>query len=127
MFKIPQFISKFKTDLKKKAKKNLFKIYLDCDFVFYNVSFDELQAVNTIYDEDKLYDENVAGITTFLKFQKPNQKEYEFYPDIDYSKLKKNQKYAIITYKYKGMLSTKSVSTIQSMSMESIKIFEHKK
>lgn len=127
MFKIPQFISKFKTDLKKKAKKNLFKIYLDCDFVFYNVSFDDLQAVNTIYDEDKLYDENVAGITTFLKFQKPNQKEYEFYPDIDYSKLKKNQKYAVLSYKFSGAFSTRAVATVQNLKFDKVEIFKHTK
>ena len=125
MFKIPPFISKFKTALKtRKAKKNLFKIYLDLDFQFYSVDFDELVAVNYVYKENELYDQSIAGITTFLKLQKPNKKEYEFYPDIYYSQLKKNQEYAVITYSFTGAYSTRAVALVQSLRLDSIEIFK---
>ncbi|MFV5699640.1 hypothetical protein ACM55H_14830 [Flavobacterium sp. ZT3R17] len=126
MFKIPQFISKFKTDLKtKKAKKNLFKIYLDLDFQFYSVDFDELEAVNYVHEEKELYDQSISGITTFLKFQKPNGKDYEFYPDIFYSKLKANQKYAVITYSFSGAYSTRVVAIVQNLRLGKIEIFKY--
>jgi hypothetical protein len=128
MFKIPRFISKFKTALKtKKAEKNLFKIYLDLDFQFYSVGFDELQEVNYVYEEKELYDQSIAGITTFLKFQKPNKIDYEFYPDIYYSKLKANQQYAVITYSFTGAYSTKAVALVQRLRLHTIEIFKHSK
>lgn len=128
MFKIPQFISKFKIVLqKRKAEKNLFKIYLDLDFQFYSVDFDQLQEVNYVYKEKELYDQSIAGITTFLKFQKPNKIDYEFYPDIYYSQLKKNQQYAVITYSFTGAYSTKAVALVQRLRLDTIEIFKHSK
>lgn len=128
MFKTPQFISKFKTALKpKKDKENLFKIYLDLDFQFYSVDFDELTEVNYVYEEKELYDQSIAGITTFLKFQKPNKIDYEFYPDIYYSQLVKNQKYAVLTYSFTGAYSTKAVALVQTLRLDTIEIFKHSK
>lgn len=128
MFKIPPFISKFKTALKtKKAEKNLFKIYLDLDIQFYSIDFDELQEVNYVVKEKELYDQSIAGITTFLKFQKPNKIDYEFYPDIYYSQLKKNQQYAVITYSFTGAYSTKAVALVQRLRLDTIEIFKHSK
>ena len=126
MFKIPQFISKLKTALKiRKAKKNLFKIYLDLDFQFYSVDFDDLEAVNYVYDEKEFYDLSISGISTFLKFQKPNERDYEFYPDIKYSQLKNNQKYAVLSYKFSGAYSTRAVALVQSQRLDKIEIFKH--
>ncbi len=128
MFKIPRFISKLKTASKlKKSKKNLFKIYLDLDFQFYSVDFDELKEVNYVYAEKELYDQSITGITTFLKFQKPNKIDYEFYPDIYYSQLEKNQKYAVITYSFTGAYSTKAVALVQRLRLDTIEIFKHSK
>lgn len=128
MFKTPQFISKFNIALKtKKAKKNLFKIYLDLDFQFYSVDFDELQEVNYVYEEKELYDQSITGITTFLKFQKPNKINYEFYPDIYYSQLEKNQQYAVITYSFTGAYSTKAAALVQRLRLDTIEIFKHSK
>jgi hypothetical protein len=128
MFKIPRFISIFKTALKtKKAEKNLFKIYLDLDIQFYSVDFDELQEVNYVYKEKELYDQSIAGITTFLKFQKPNKIDYEFYPDIYYSQLKKNQQYAVITYSFTGAYSTNAVALVQRLRLDTIEMFKHSK
>ena len=101
MFKIPPFNLVSIQDLHSNiAKDNLFKIYLDFDIVFYNLSFDALKEVNTVYEEQELYDQSIAGISTFLKLQKPNKKEYEFYPAINYNLLKSNQKYAVVTYSF---------------------------
>lgn len=113
MLKFQSFLFRVLETLKlKKSNDNLLKIYLDLDFQFYNVDLDNLKDINIIYDEQELYDENVAGITTFLKFQKANLKDYEFYPDIDFSKLNVNQKYAVVTYKYERIIYTKTVATI---------------
>ncbi len=57
MFKSLPFILKIKNALEsKKANDNLFKIYLDLDFQFYSVSFDKLQKVNFIYEENEVTD-----------------------------------------------------------------------
>ncbi len=128
MFKIPPFNIITTDDLQSnKAKNNVFKIYLDYDIVFYNLSFDTLKEVNTVYKEQELYDQGIAGITTFLKLQKPNKKEYEYYPDIDYSLLKTNQKYAVITYSFSGAFSTRAVTTVQNLTFDKVEIFKHTK
>ncbi len=126
MFKIPLFNFVATHDLQSnKAKDNLFKIYLDFDIVFYNLSFDALKDVNTVYEEQELYDQSIAGVTTFLKLQKPNKKEYEYYPSINYKFLKSNQKYAVLTYSFSGAFSTKAVTTVQSLTFDKVEIFYH--
>lgn len=126
MFKIPPFNFVSTHDLQSnKAKDNLFKIYLDFDIVFYNLSFDALKEVNTVYEEQELYDQSIAGISTFLKLQKPNKKEYEFYPAINYNLLKSNQKYAVVTYSSSGAFSTRAVATIQNLKLDKVEVFKH--
>ena len=49
----------------KKANNHLLKIYLDLDMIFYDISFDNLNA-NFVYD---FYNNEVKGIPTFLKLQ----------------------------------------------------------
>ncbi|MFV8378830.1 hypothetical protein [Flavobacterium sp. LB3R33] len=128
MFKIPPFNFVATHDLQSsKAKDNLFKIYLDFDIVFYNLSFDALKEVNTVYEEQELYDQSIAGISTFLKLQKPNKKEYEFYPAINYNLLKSNQKYAVVTYSFSRAFSTRAVATVQSLTFDKVEIFKHTK
>ena len=128
MFKIPPLNIITTHDLQaNKAKNNLFKIYLDYDMVFYNLSFDTLKEVNIVYEEQELYDQSIAGITSFLKLQKPNKTEYEYYPDIDYNLLKKNQKYAVITYYFSGAFSTRAVATMQNLTFDKVEIFKHPK
>ena len=128
MFKIPPFNFVATHDLQSsKAKDNLFKIYLDFDIVFYNLSFDALKEVNTVYEEQELYDQSIAGISTFLKLQKPNKKEYEFYPAINYNLLKSNQKYAVVTYSFSGAFSTRAVATVQNLKFDKVEIFKHTK
>ncbi len=128
MFKIPPFNFVATHDLQSsKAKDNLFKIYLDFDIVFYNLSFDALKEVNTVYEEQELYDQSIAGISTFLKLQKPNKKEYEFYPAINYNLLKSNQKYAVVTYSFSGAFSTRVVATVQNLKFDKVEIFKHTK
>lgn len=126
MFKIPPFNFVATHDLKSnKAKDNLFKIYLDFDIVFYNLSFDALKEVNTVYEEPDLYDQSIAGLTTFLKLQKPNKKEYEYYPAINYNFLKSNQKYAVVTYSFSGAFSTRTIATVQNLTFDKIEMFKY--
>lgn len=126
MFKIPPFNFVATHDLQSNiAKDNLFKIYLDFDVVFYNLSFDALKEVNTVYEEKELYDQSIVGIITFLKLQKPNKKEYEFYPAINYTLLKSNQKYAVVTYSFSGVFSTRAVATVQNLKFDKVEIFKH--
>jgi hypothetical protein len=100
---------------------------MDYDIVFYNLSFDTLKEINTVYEERELYDQDLAGITSFLKLQKPNKKEYEFYPNIKYSQLKNNQKYAVISYNFSGAYSTKAVAFVQSQRLDKKEMFNHPK
>lgn len=126
MFKIPPHNIITTQDLQSnKAKNNLFKIYLDYDMVFYNLSFDTLKEVNTVYDEQELYDQGIAGITTFLKLQKPNKKEYEYYPAINYNLLKSNQKYAVVTYSFSGAFSTRAVAMVQNLTFDKVEVFKY--
>ncbi len=126
MFKIPPFNLVTTHDLQSnKAKDNLFKIYLDYDMVFYNLSFDDLKEVNTVYEEQELYDQSIAGITTFLNLQKPNREQYDYYPNIAFNLLKNNQKYAIITYSFSGAFSTRAVATVQNLKLDKVEVFKH--
>jgi hypothetical protein len=52
----------------KKANNHLLKIYLDLDMIFYDISFDNLNA-NFVFDEDDFFNNEVKGIPTFLKLQ----------------------------------------------------------
>ncbi|RKS12841.1 hypothetical protein [Flavobacterium sp. 120] len=126
MFKIPPFNFVATHDLQSnKAKDNLFKIYLDFDIVFYNLSFDALKEVNTVYEERDLYDQSIAGVSTFLKLQKPNKKQYEYYPAINYERLNINQEYAIITYFFSGAFSTRTIATVQNLTFDKIEMFKY--
>ena len=91
------------------------------------MSFDALKEVNTVYEEQELYDQSIAGISTFLKLQKPDKKEYEFYPAINYNLLKSNQKYAVVTYSFSGAFSTRAVATVQNLKFDKVEIFKHTK
>lgn len=103
----------------------LHKVYLDYDMVFYGINLDEIRA-NFVYDEDEFYDSNIEGVPAYLKLQKPNRNNYEYFPEFHYYKLDRGQEYAVITYKYKGWYSTRAVATVQSLSMSGIKILKHK-
>lgn len=126
MFKIPSFNLVATHDLKSnKAKDNLFKIYLDYDIVFYNLRFDALKDVTTVYEEQELYDQSIAGITTFLRLQKPNKNDFEYYPAINYNLLNSNQKYAVVTYSFLGAFSTRAVATVQNLAFDKVDMFKH--
>ena len=128
MFKIPPFNLVATRDLQSnKAKDNFFKIYLDYDIVFYNLSFDALREANAVYEEQELYDQSIAGISTFLKLQKPNKNDYEYYPAINYNLLRSNQKYAVVTYSFSGAFSTRAVATVQNLKFDKVEIFKHTK
>lgn len=126
MFKIPPLNLVTTHELKSNiAKDNLFKIYIDYDIVFYNLSFDALKEVNTVYEEQELYDQSIAGVSTFLKLQKPNKNDYEYYPAINYNLLNSNQKYAVVTYSFSGAFSTSAVATVQNLAFDKVEIFKH--
>ncbi len=93
--------------------------------VFYSIKYDEIKS-NHVYDEDEFYDNTIEGIPAYLKLQKPNRKSYEYFPVFHYYKIDRGQEYAIITYNYTGGYSTRSVATVQSLSMSSIKILKQK-
>lgn len=121
MFYTNSFICRKFTAFKlKKANRNLLKIHLDMDIVFYDINFDNLNA-NFVYNETDLYDEKIKGIPTFLKLQKATKKSYEYIPNIYLSKLVRNQPYYIFTYKYLRTYTTKSVATVSSLYLSEIK------
>lgn len=72
MFKIPLFISKFKTaSTRKYARVNLFKIYLDLDLQFYYVDFKELKQVICVFERQELFCRIIyVGSKRKIKFNK---------------------------------------------------------
>lgn len=106
-------------------RKTLLKIYLDLELEFYELDFENLNT-NFVYDETDFYNKAVKGIPTYLRLEKSNKKTYEYFPDIDLSRLQKNQKYAIIEFKHLRSFSTKAVLTKSSLKLSSITFKRHK-
>jgi len=105
--------------------KKLFKIYLDLEFAFYNIDYTQI-LTNIVYDEKKLYDNKIKGIPTYFKLEK-SLNNYEYLPEINYSLLAQGQKYAILTYQFTSMFSTRAVTTVQNQKLVDIEIFTHNK
>lgn len=105
-------------------RKTLFKIYLDLEMVFYELDFGMLNT-NFVYDEADFYNNQVEGVPTFLKLEKSNKTSYEYIPDIDSSRLQKNQKYCIIEFKHLNSFSTKAVLTKSCLKLSRIKFKRH--
>ncbi|GAA4954790.1 hypothetical protein GCM10023314_30590 [Algibacter agarivorans] len=105
--------------------KKLFKIYLDLEFVFYNIDYDQI-LTNIVYDERELYDRNIDGISTFFKLEK-SLNNYEYLPEINHSLLAHGQEYAILTYQFTSMFSTRAVTTVQNQKLVAIKVITHNK
>lgn len=105
--------------------KKLFKIYLDLEFAFYNIDYSQI-LTNIVYDEKELYDNKINGIPTYFKLEK-SLNNYEYLPEINYSLLAQGQKYAILTYQFTSMFSTRAVTTVQNQKLVDIEIITHNK
>ena len=105
--------------------KKLFKIYLDLEFAFYNIDYTQI-LTNIVYDEKELYDIKINGIPTYFKLEK-SLNNYEYLPEINYSLLAQGQKYAILTYQFTSMFSTRAVTTVQNQKLVDIDIITHNK
>ena len=122
MFKIlPFFNSKVNTFILNKSLKKRYKVYLDLDMVFYDINFKQLN-VNFVYDESEFFNNTIEGIPAFLKLQIPKSENFIYFHDLSVSKLRENEKYAILTYNYTRSYSTKFVAGVSSYKLESIKI-----
>lgn len=122
MFKIlPFFNFKVNKFILNRFLKNRYKVYLDLDMIFYDINFKQLN-VNFVYDESEFFNNNIKITPAFLKLQIPKSENYIYFPDLSVSKLKNNQKYAILTYKFTQSFSTKFVAGVSSYKLESIKI-----
>jgi hypothetical protein len=126
MFYINNFIARKYLAFKlKKANRSQLKIYLDMDMVFYDFSFNNLNA-NFVYNEDDFYNSKIKGIPAFIKLQKSAKKSFEYFPNIDLSRLKNKQKYYVFSYGYLRTYATKSVATVNSLHLSSIIINKRK-
>ena len=124
---INNYILKIKKVLNfKKLSINLFKVYLDYDIVFYDISFDEIKT-NFVYNKDDFYDDTIEGIPAYLKIPIGDTNAYFYYPDLDITKFNKGEEYAILTYKVRGAFSTKTVLLVLSMELDSIKVISMRK
>lgn len=106
-------------------RKTLFKIYLDLEMVFYELDFGKLNT-NFVFEEADFYNNQFEGVPTFLKLEKSNKTTYEFIPDIDVSRLQKNQKYCIIEFKHLSSFSTKAVLTKSCLKFSRIEFKRYK-
>ena len=106
--------------------KKRFKVYLDLDMVFYRINYGKLNA-NLVYKENEFYDNTIEGIPAYLKLQIGDSNEYLYYPDLEPSKLKKGQEYAIICYKTAGAFSNPTIALVFSMELYSIKVRKNKR
>ena len=105
-------------------KETVYKIYLDLDLTFYLVKFDNLPNKD-IYEEDDLYDTSIPGIPAFLNFQIPGKEDYNSLIDIDLSRLKPGDSYALIKFDHDLFLKTKFVTNQQSLTMDRIEFYNH--
>lgn len=105
--------------------KKLFKVYLDLEFAFYNIDYSQI-LTNIVYDEKELYDNKINGIPTYFKLEK-SLNIYEYLPEINYSLLAQGQKYAILTYQFTSMFSTRAVTTVQNQKLVNIEIITYNK
>lgn len=106
-------------------KNKLLKVYLDLELEFYELDFRNLN-INFVYDETDFYNKAVKGIPTYLQLEKSNKKNYEYFPNIDVTRLQKNQKYGIIEFKHLWSFSTKAVLTKSSLRLNSITFKRYK-
>ncbi|NQX84670.1 MAG: hypothetical protein HRT67_01900 [Flavobacteriaceae bacterium] len=103
----------------------MLKIYLDLELEFYELDFERLNT-NFVYNEADFYNNQVEGIPTYLQLEKSNKKTYEYFPDMDLTRLQKNQKYSIIQFKHLRSFTTKAVLTKSSLRLSSIKFKRYK-
>lgn len=107
------------------SQKRTLKIYLDGDLVFYSIDFNELPT-NFVFDEEKLYDEDVKGIPAFLIFQNSSTGVYENYTYFESARMKDNQSYALLYYGCTGSFSTRAVSTVSNLELRKIVMRKHR-
>jgi hypothetical protein len=105
-------------------KDTIYKIYLDLDLTFYLVNFDHLPN-HIVYEEEDLYDTSLSGIPAFLNFQIPEKEDYNSLIDIDLSRLKPGDSYALIKFDHDLFIKTKFVINLQSLTMDRIEFYDY--
>lgn len=107
-------------------QSQIYKIYINLDLSFYLLSYEDKIPHITILEEDNLYDIDIKGIPSFLNFQIPGTKNYNSLIDVDRTRLKKGDLYAELKYNHDQFIQTKFVLNLQSLTLNSIDIFDHK-
>lgn len=103
----------------------LFKIYLDPEMVFYNISLDEIPNY-VICNEAELYDKSVNGIPAFFKLEK-SLNNFEYLPSMNYLRFEYLQEYAILKYKLTEFFQTKTVLTVFCQKLVDVEFKTHNK
>jgi len=111
MFNLLQFL--LNKTVKEEDVKTLFKVYYDYDLVFHHLAVDSIN-VNSVFEEKELYDFKIKGLTSFLMFDNINTKNWYMYSEIEYSKLKNNQRIAVLYFKNTFTYNTKAVLNVQN-------------
>lgn len=102
----------------------IYKLILDLDLQFYDI---DLNSFLRVYadNEAEYYNNKIIGIPTVLKIELANNNGYIEFPDLKYSKLSNSSYFAVITFKRTNKIySTKTVSNIQGVELESIEIYK---
>lgn len=117
MFNLLQFL--LKKTVKEEEVKTLFKVYYDYDLVFHHLAVDSIN-VNSVFEEKELYDFKIKGLTSFLMFDNINTKNWYLYNEIEYSRLKNNQRIAVLYFKNTSTYNTKAVLNVQNRVLHKV-------
>ena len=120
--------------IKTKQKENnfdysneLFKVYYDSDFFFFNF-FGKFDMINFVFvDEDKfdeLFDANVKGVPAFFSVQNKDLQTYKDEYGRDWSRLQDNSLFAVFLFEYVNTFNTGNVSGVKLLTFNKIEIYK---
>lgn len=102
----------------------IYKLIIDLDLQFYDM---DLNSFLRVYadNEAEYYNSKVIGVPTVLKIELANNNGYIEFPNLEYSKLPNHSHFAVITFKRTNKTySTKAVTNIQVVELDSIEIYK---
>lgn len=107
-------------------KNSVYKIYAELEFSFYSIDLSKIKY-NFVRDIDKMSDDTIEGIPTILGILDKEGTGIKFIYHIDTSKFPIGTLYCMFWYKNNMSFSTKSVSTIDDLSLSQIRIYKVEK
>lgn len=107
-------------------KNSVYKMYADLEFSFYSIDLTKIKY-NFVGNIDKMFDDSIEGIPTILGVLDKEGTGIIFIYHIETSKFPIGTLYCTFWYKHNISFSTKSVSTIDDLSLFEIRIYRVEK